>query len=47
MVWPIVALNYFGKSLNDLELEEVAYLALPKGPNNYNPKTKYEDTSIC
>ena len=37
------ALNYFGKSLNDLELEEVAYLAaLPKGPNNYNPKTKYD-----
>lgn len=36
------ALNYFGKSLNDLSLEEVAYLAaLPKGPNNYNPKTKY------
>lgn len=37
------ALNYFGKSLKDLELEEMAYLAaLPKGPNNYNPKTKYE-----
>ena len=37
------ALNYFGKSLNDLELEEIAYLAaLPKGPNNYNPKTRYE-----
>ena len=37
------ALNYFGKSLNDLEIEEMAYLAaLPKGPNNYNPKTKYE-----
>ena len=37
------ALNYFGKSLNDLQIEEVAYLAaLPKGPNNYNPKTKYE-----
>ena len=36
------ALNYFGKSLNDLNLEEIAYLAaLPKGPNNYNPKTKY------
>ena len=36
------ALNYFGKSLNDLTLEEIAYLAaLPKGPNNYNPKTKY------
>ena len=37
------ALNYFGKPLDKLELEEVAYLAaLPKGPNNYNPKTKYE-----
>lgn len=37
------ALNYFGKSLNELNLEEIAYLAaLPKGPNNYNPKTKYE-----
>ncbi len=36
------ALNYFGKSLNELSLEEIAYLAaLPKGPNNYNPKTKY------
>ncbi len=37
------ALNYFGKSLSELTLEEAAYLAaLPKGPNNYNPKTKYE-----
>lgn len=37
------ALNYFGKSLNDLNVEEVAYLAaLPKGPNNYNPKTKHD-----
>lgn len=37
------ALNYFGKALNELSLEEIAYLAaLPKGPNNYNPKTKYE-----
>jgi len=37
------ALNYFGKPLNELSLEEAAYLAaLPKGPNNYNPKTKYE-----
>ena len=33
------ALNYFGKPLDKLELEELAYLAaLPKGPNNYNPK---------
>lgn len=37
------ALNYFGKSLEELTLEEAAYLAaLPKGPNNYNPRTKYE-----
>lgn len=37
------ALNYFGKPLDDLTIEEVAYLAaLPKGPNNYNPKTKYD-----
>lgn len=37
------ALNYFGKALDKLDLEEIAYLAaLPKGPNNYNPKTKYE-----
>ncbi len=32
------ALNYFNKELEDLEPEEVAYLAaLPKGPNNYHP----------
>jgi penicillin-binding protein 1A len=32
------SLNYFGKSLDNLSLEEIAYLAaLPKGPNNYNP----------
>lgn len=37
------ALNYFGKSLDQLNIEEMAYLAaLPKGPNNYNPKTKHE-----
>ena len=37
------AINYFGKALDELELHEVAYLAaLPKGPNNYNPKTKYD-----
>ena len=37
------AMNYFDKSLDELSIEEVAYLAaLPKGPNNYNPKTKYE-----
>ena len=32
------SLNYFGKSLDELSLEELAYLAaLPKGPNNYHP----------
>ena len=37
------ALNYFGKSLNELSVEEIAYLAaLPKGPNNYHPQRKYE-----
>lgn len=37
------AINYFGKSLDDLTLDEIAYLAaLPKGPNNYNPKTRYD-----
>ncbi|HEY7763643.1 MAG TPA: penicillin-binding protein 1A [Aestuariivirgaceae bacterium] len=32
------ALNYFGKALNGLSVDEMAYLAaLPKGPNNYHP----------
>ncbi|MBC8050083.1 MAG: transglycosylase domain-containing protein, partial [Chitinophagales bacterium] len=32
------SLNYFGKELRDLDLEEIAYLAaLPKGPENYHP----------
>ncbi len=32
------SLNYFGKSLDELSLDEMAYLAaLPKGPNNYHP----------
>jgi penicillin-binding protein 1A len=32
------SLNYFGKTLNELSVEEMAYLAaLPKGPNNYHP----------
>ena len=38
------SLNYFNKSINDLTLEEVAFLAaLPKAPNNYNPITKYSN----
>ncbi len=37
------SLNYFGKPLKDLDLAEMAYLAvLPKAPNNYNPETKKE-----
>lgn len=32
------ALNYFGKSLDQLTVDEAAFLAaLPKAPNNYNP----------
>ena len=34
------ALMYFNKSMDELTLSEMAFLAaLPKGPNNYNPKT--------
>ncbi len=37
------ALNYFGKPLDKLEIEEMAYLAaLPKGPNNYHPVKKHD-----
>ena len=37
------SLNYFNKSIDQLELHEAAFLAaLPKAPNNYNPITKYE-----
>lgn len=32
------SLNYFGKSVAELDLQEMAYLAaLPKAPNNYHP----------
>jgi len=35
--------NYFGKSLDELSVEEAAYLAaLPKAPNNYNPMRYYD-----
>ncbi len=38
--------NYFGKSLNELTVEEAAFLAaLPKAPNNYNP-LRYYDAAI-
>ena len=36
------SLNYFNKSIYELELHEIAFLAaLPKAPNNYNPKKNY------
>ena len=36
------SLNYFNKSINELELSEIAFLAsLPKAPNNYNPQKNY------
>ncbi|MFN4287142.1 MAG: penicillin-binding protein 1A [Brevundimonas sp.] len=35
------AYNYFGKPLNQLTIEEAAFLAaLPKGPNNYHPQRR-------
>jgi penicillin-binding protein 1A len=37
------ALNYFDKSLNELTIPEVAFLAeLPKAPNNYDPLRRPE-----
>jgi penicillin-binding protein 1A len=39
------ALTYFGKSVNELNLQEAAYLAaLPKAPNNYHP---FDDTDAA
>ncbi len=36
------SMNYFNKALNELSINECAFLAaLPKAPNNYNPKTNY------
>ena len=36
------SLNYFNKSLSQLNLDEIAFLAsLPKAPNNYNPNKNY------
>ena len=38
------ALHYFNKSLDELTLEEAAYLAaLPKAPNNYHPVEDYDE----
>ncbi len=40
-------INYFNKSLEDITLEEAAYLAaLPKAPNNYHPVRKYDAAVI-
>ena len=37
------ALNYFDRSLNELSLDETAYLAaLPKAPSKYHPSRNYE-----
>ena len=37
------ALNYFDKSLDELTVAEIAYLAaLPKAPNNYHPIRRHE-----
>ncbi|MFN3538150.1 MAG: penicillin-binding protein 1A, partial [Brevundimonas sp.] len=37
------AFNYFGKSLDQLTVDEAAFLAaLPKGPNNYHPLRRPE-----
>ncbi len=37
------SLNYFNKSIDQLELNEIAFLAaLPKAPNNYHPIKKYQ-----
>ncbi len=38
----VAAQNYFNKSIDDLDISEIAFLAgLPKGPNNYHPIKKY------
>ncbi|MBN9572188.1 MAG: transglycosylase domain-containing protein, partial [Alphaproteobacteria bacterium] len=37
------ALNYFGKSLDQLDIAEAAFLAaLPKAPSNYDPRFHME-----
>ncbi len=41
------ALNYFNKALDELDIEEVAYLAaLPKAPSNYHPE-RQRDAAIA
>ena len=41
------ALNYFDKSLDNLDLSEAAFLAaLPKAPNNYNPISRKKEAIV-
>ncbi|MBN2751865.1 MAG: PBP1A family penicillin-binding protein, partial [Rhodospirillaceae bacterium] len=41
------AMNYFDKSLDELTVAEVAFLAaLPKAPNNYNPQ-RFHDAAVA
>ncbi len=41
------ALNYYGKSLDELTVQEAAYLAaLPKGPRNYHPFKKTKNATF-
>ena len=41
------ALNYFDKSLDELDLSEAAFLAaLPKAPNNYNPIYRTKQATV-
>ncbi|HZD26878.1 MAG TPA: transglycosylase domain-containing protein, partial [Alphaproteobacteria bacterium] len=41
------ALNYFNKSLDELTLDQVAFLAaLPKAPNNYHP-IRHHDAALA
>ncbi len=38
----VASQNYFNKSIEELDISEIAFLAgLPKGPNNYHPIKKY------
>ncbi|AIL65401.1 Penicillin-binding protein 1A [Rickettsiales bacterium Ac37b] len=41
------ALNYFNKTLSELTIEEVAFIAaMPKAPSNYDPRKNYERAKI-
>jgi penicillin-binding protein 1A len=41
------SLNYFNKSIDELTLEEAAFLAaLPKAPSTYDPKRNYEKAKV-